>query len=207
MKTDNPLKILIVEDEVLIGKLIEQDLVDAGHQVLDIAFGSEEALDMIYKYQPELVLLDINIDGTKDGIDVAMIIKEKYDIPYIFITAHSDRETLQRAKKAKPCAYLVKPYRAQDLFTSIEIGLYNFESRKKENRLNLERLNTISLSPISEREFDIVLDISQGLTNAQIAENQYLSLNTIKWHLQNIYSKLGVKNRTSVAKLILDLEN
>ena len=79
-------------------------------------------------------MLDINIQGSKDGIDLALIVKEKYDIPFIFLTALSYAATLERAKIAQPCAYLVKPYKTVDLHTSLAIGLFNFQSQQKKRR-------------------------------------------------------------------------
>ena len=198
------LKIIVVEDDVIIARLIEEHLMEAGYQVLGIEHSGERALDLIHNQQPDLVLLDINIDGSKDGIEVGEEIKEKYDIPFIFLTALSDLGTLERAKKAQPCGYLVKPYKASDLYSTIAIGMYNFMSRSKADaRLTLEHVNQLAVEKVTEREFDILTDITHGLTNAQISEKQHLSLSTVKWHLQNIYSKLGVKNRTSAVKLVL----
>lgn len=182
---------------------IATDLKEAGHSVVGIEYNSERALDRISNQSPDLVLLDINIQGSRDGIEIGLIIKEKYDIPFIFLTAFSDINTLNRAKKAEPCAYLVKPYKAADLFSSITIGLFNYQSRKQSQGLSLDMVNQIALSMLSEREFEILEDITLGLTNAQIAEKQFISTSTVKWHLQNLYSKLGVRNRTSAVKKVL----
>ena len=126
------LKVIVVEDDAVISMKIEQDLLDAGHVVLDVVHNSERALDAIHNNQPDMVLLDINIDGTRDGIEVATIINEKYDIPFIFITAYSDVNTLERAKVTNPCGYIVKPYKASDLYTTLTIGLFNYQSKKEE---------------------------------------------------------------------------
>jgi DNA-binding NarL/FixJ family response regulator len=198
-----PLKILVVEDDAIISMKIATDLKEAGHSVVGIEYNSERALDRISNQSPDLVLLDINIQGSRDGIEIGLIIKEKYDIPFIFLTAFSDINTLNRAKKAEPCAYLVKPYKAADLFSSITIGLFNYQSRKQSQGLSLDMVNQIALSMLSEREFEILEDITLGLTNAQIAEKQFISTSTVKWHLQNLYSKLGVRNRTSAVKKVL----
>ena len=137
---------------------------------------------------------------------IALIVKEKYDIPFIFLTALSDAVTLERAKIAQPCAYLVKPYKTVDLHSSLAIGLSNFQSQQKEEEgLTLEKVNQVAQSPLSAREFDVLYDIIQGLTNAQIAEKHFVSMSTVKWHGQNIYAKLGVKNRTSAVEKVLGL--
>ncbi len=201
---DLPLRILIVEDDVIIARLIEAHLMAAGHSIIGIEHSGARALDRIYHQKPDLVLLDINLEGALDGIQVAEKIIETQEIPFLFLTALSDLETLNRAKKVEPCGYIVKPYKATDLYSSITIGLYNYRSRKEpEKKLTKERVNALAVDRITDREFELIVDISQGLTNAQICEKEHLSLSTVKWHLQNIYSKLGVKNRTSAVQLVL----
>lgn len=197
------LNVLVIEDDILIGRLIEQHLMEVGHRVLDIIHNSEIALDKIHNLKPDLILLDINIEGTKDGIEVGMVIKDKYNLPFIFLSALSDPNTLARAREAQPCAYLVKPYKAKDLYSSISIGMFNFQSRKQENKLSLDKVNQKALAPLTDREYDLLEDIVEGLTNSQISAKENVSLSTVKWHLQNIYSKLGVKNRTSAVKKVM----
>ncbi len=204
---ETPLKVIIIEDEAVIAQLLEYHIQESGHQVLDVAHSSERALDLIHNLQPDLILLDIHILGERDGIEVGMIVKEKYDIPIIFITALSDLDTIQRAKKAGPVSYLVKPYKPDDLKAAISIGMYNYGNRNSKKSITLKQVNIHALSPLSKREFDILSDLTEGLTNDQIAAKQFLSLNTIKWHSSNIYSKLGVKNRTSAAKFMAELEH
>ena len=202
---DQRLRVLIVEDDVLIARLIESHLLEAGHQIAGIEFSGERALDKVHSQKPDLVLLDINLEGTMDGIEVAEKIRDKNEVPFLFLTALSDVETLNRAKQVEPCGYIVKPYKATDLHSSIAIGMHNFNSRRMpDKKLTIDRVNRLALDPITTREFQLIVDISNGLTNAQICKKEHLSLSTVKWHLQNIYSKLGVKNRTSAVKLVLE---
>ncbi|MDG2449275.1 MAG: response regulator transcription factor [Saprospiraceae bacterium] len=200
------LKVLIVEDDAIISQLIEHHLDEFGHQALDISYNSERALDLIHNLKPDLIMLDINIEGIRDGIDIASIIDEKYEIPYIFITALSDKSTLERAQKVKPLAYLVKPFRAEDLRASIAIGMSNYKRRVNNDPLTLDRINEDSLSPLSEKEYDILVELSKGLSNKQIGLALDLATNTVKWHTQNLYSKIGVKNRTAAAQWLVNLD-
>ena len=205
--SDQGLKILVVEDDAVIGQLLEFHLSEFGHQVLDICHNSERALDKISSLTPDLVLLDINIEGTRDGIQIAEILEKDYSIPYMFITALSDPSTLQRARSVNPVAYLVKPFKEDDLRASITIGISNFQHRQNNDRLEIEDINQAALSPLSEKEFEILIEMTRGLTNAQVAQSLELSVNTVKWHSQNIYSKLGVANRTAAAQWISSLKN
>ena len=97
------IKILIVEDEPLIAVDIEQVLTDINYEVSAIAFTVEEALHQLQHNTPDAVLLDINLDDEKDGIYIAEIIHQMYHIPFVFLTSHADRNTLDRAKKNQSC--------------------------------------------------------------------------------------------------------
>jgi DNA-binding LytR/AlgR family response regulator len=83
--------------------------------------------------KPDLVILDIKLEEEKDGIDLAVLLKEKYKTPFIFLTANSDSTTLERAKKVRPLAFLVKPFSQVDLHTTIEIAFNNYRSTLIEN--------------------------------------------------------------------------
>jgi two-component system, LytTR family, response regulator LytT len=126
------LKIGIVEDEMIIASNISNTLEAIGYEVTTITSTYMEALEMLDKEKPDLVLLDINIKGKKDGIDIAWKIREDYDIPFIFLTANADAATLERAKLTEPPAYLVKPFTKDDLYTSIEISIHNYSKKQAE---------------------------------------------------------------------------
>lgn len=202
---DQALSILIVEDDAIIAQLIQHHLIQFGYKVVGIIHNGDRALDAIHNLNPDLVLLDINIEGTKDGIDIAKIIESKYDLPYLFITALSDSLTLNRLHKLNPLAYIVKPFKEEDLKVSIALGIVNFKRRAANNSLSIEEINAIADSPLSQKEYEILIEISKGLSNNQIAQQKDLSTNTVKWHTQNIYAKLNVKNRTSAVKMLVDL--
>jgi len=108
-KNREPRKILIVEDEPIVALDEKKQVESFGYRVLDIVTTGEEAVVEIEKNPPDLVLMDINLEGKMDGIEVAETLKERFDIPVVFITAHSEVDTLQRAKITAPYAYLIKP--------------------------------------------------------------------------------------------------
>lgn len=120
-------KIGIVEDELIIADSIRAMLLSMNYVVPEPCCDYQEALVMLQKEQPDLVLLDINLSGSEqDGIAVARYIRECLNIPYIFLTANSDAGTLAKAKAVTPNAFLVKPFLKEDLYTAIEIALHNF---------------------------------------------------------------------------------
>lgn len=130
----NKIKIGVVEDEVIIADGICAVLLQLGYDTAEPATSYSEALEMIATEKPDLMLLDINLAGSKDGIQLAAEIKKSYDLPFIFLTANSDNATVERAKLVEPPAYLVKPFNKNELFTSIEICLSNYSRQK--NRKN-----------------------------------------------------------------------
>jgi DNA-binding LytR/AlgR family response regulator len=124
------LKIGIVEDELVIGRTILNTLGELGYSHCGPAINYTEAIEMIEQDKPDLLLLDIQLSGKKDGIDVAQKLNELYPIPFIFLTANSDGETIDRAKKVKPHAYIVKPFTKEELFAAIEIAFSNFAGNR-----------------------------------------------------------------------------
>ncbi len=124
------IKVGIVEDEVIIADDIQLLLEQLEYDVLQPCENYEEAVAMLQNEQPDLVILDVNLGEQKDGIDIAKYIRSNMNIPFIFLTANSDIATVTRAKVTNPNAYLVKPFNKSDLFTAIEVALFNFNTIK-----------------------------------------------------------------------------
>jgi DNA-binding LytR/AlgR family response regulator len=118
--------ILIVEDEVLIANQLKNYLVQAGHTCCGHATSYEEAVDILASEDPDLVLLDIRLYGERTGIDLAHYINTNSSIPFIYLTSHFEKSTLEDAKATRPAGFLTKPYQAETLITTIEICLFNF---------------------------------------------------------------------------------
>jgi DNA-binding NarL/FixJ family response regulator len=195
--------ILIVEDEPLVAEDIAGHLEFLGFGVATIVHSGEDAVDYLKTHKPEAALLDITLSGTKDGIEVAEYINENNKIPFVYLTSHADRSTIDRVKSTHPGGYLVKPFDENDLLTCIELALSNHIQQTTNTReLTLDQINERISSPLSEREFEILLEMKSGKTNLALAEALFVSVNTIKSHLQNIYSKMDVKNRTEALFMI-----
>lgn len=122
----------VIEDEAIVAMGITQALNDLGYTVPNSAANYTQALEMIGINKPDILLIDIFLGGYKDGIDLALKVKKEYGIPFIFLTANSDAATVDRAKKAEAQAYLVKPFRKEELFASIELCLYNYARQQKQ---------------------------------------------------------------------------
>ena len=122
------LKVLIVEDEMIISESVKQSLLKLNYDVVGIASRYIQALEMLESLEVNLVLIDINLNGLKNGIDLAKHIKENYNIPFIYVTANNDFVTLEKAKSTHPSGYLVKPFSEENLHSAIEVASFNFSS-------------------------------------------------------------------------------
>ena len=128
--------ILIVEDENIVAKDVQQSLKKLGYEVLGICATGEDAIAQAERTQPSLVLMDIMLKGEMSGIDAAAVVREKLNIPIIFLTAYADSSTLSKAKVTEPYGYIIKPFKEIDLQTNIEIALYKHE---RSNEVKKER--------------------------------------------------------------------
>jgi EAL domain-containing protein (putative c-di-GMP-specific phosphodiesterase class I)/AmiR/NasT family two-component response regulator len=134
-------KIMIVEDELIVAENIAQSLRRLGYQVSAVVNSGEDAIQTALATPPDIVLMDIILLGKIDGIEAASQIYLQLKIPVIYMTAYADQNTLERAKKTEPYGYLVKPFKPQDIQTTIEIAFYRYQVEKKialyhENKLN-----------------------------------------------------------------------
>ena len=116
--------ILIVEDEQIVAKNIEKRLVAAGYNVTSTVSTGEEALEAVKEVKPDLVLMDIKLKGKIDGIETAHTLRQRYQLPIIFLTSYTDEDTFQRAKITEPFGYLIKPFEIKELNRVIEIAIY-----------------------------------------------------------------------------------
>ena len=121
------IKILIVEDEMIIAEHLTMLLESMDYVVVGSAINYNEAIGLLETESPDLVLLDISLGGKKDGVNVAETINERFKLPIIFTTSHSDEATIERAKKVNPANYLLKPFQKEQLFTAIELALSNWK--------------------------------------------------------------------------------
>ncbi len=120
-------RIIIVEDKSIVSHDLRKRLEVLGYEVPGIAASGEKAIELVKEHMPDLVLMDIQLEGEMDGIEAANQIKAEYHIPVIFLTAFSDEATLKRAMITEPYAYIIKPFEPRELQVSIEIALYKHE--------------------------------------------------------------------------------
>ena len=197
--------ILIIEDEVIIAQDIASKVERLGYDVADIKHSSYKAIDYLSFNTPDLALCDIRIKGDKDGIEVAEFIRKKKNIPFIFLTSLSDRPTLERAKKTLPYGYIVKPFNDRDLLSAIEMALYKHSVELEKLAITKAKADLIASSPLTEKEFQFLMDITKGLNNQQLADKHFISINTVKFHMRNLLGKLEVSCRADALHKIIDM--
>jgi len=169
------LKIYIVEDEPLIVATITSALKKHGFQVLGDSDEYDEALPIIDKVQPDLILLDIQLEGAKDGIDLAKEL-DKRDLPYLYLTSQTDPETIKRVKETHPLGYIVKPFTENGLRSNIELAWHNFSLTNQEFILlksegRTHKINQASITYL--KAFD-------NYCYVHTSSNQYLVPHTLK---------------------------
>ncbi|MEI6842079.1 MAG: response regulator [Methanomicrobiales archaeon] len=117
-------RILIVEDDAIVAMTIEDSLHEMGYSVVGRAANANDAIKIAEDEKPDLILMDIRIQGDRDGIEAASEINRSNNIPIIYLTAYSDNETIRRAAKTQPYGFLTKPFRQKEMYSTIEIALY-----------------------------------------------------------------------------------
>jgi len=186
---------MIVEDEPAIAMYIGKSLKGSNYSVGATAFEYEDAIKELATYQPDVVLLDINLEGEKDGIHLAEFINENYGLPFLFITSYSNSRTIERVKITKPIGYLLKPFTEAELISTLEVSLFRYNNKSNTHLPAIESLNQKLISPVSRREYIILKGIFDGLNNQEIADVNFVSINTVKSHVRNLYSKFNVGSR------------
>lgn len=185
---EQPIRILIVEDNVIIADDMQSMLEEIGYEIVDNVIVYEQAVEVLKTKEVDLVLIDIILASDKTGIDLGKHIRDKYNIPFIFVTSNSDRATVENAKTVKPNGYLVKPFEQQDLYTSIEIALSSFNyNEKAEGKKNHDiaqeedthMSNAVLKDSIFVKKQHLYYRIQFGDIQYIKADNVYLEVHTV----------------------------
>ncbi|MCK5145314.1 PAS domain S-box protein [bacterium] len=124
-------RILIVEDEHIVAEDIRRSLLNLGYDVIAIASSGRDALNIVRKLEPDLIMMDIVIKGRMTGIEVTRKIRSEYNIPVVYLTAYADLQTLDQAKSTDPFGYMIKPFNERELQSTVEMALYKHAMEKK----------------------------------------------------------------------------
>ena len=143
-----PARILVVEDDRVVARDIVQQMSRAGHTVVGFTARGEDALPLAADTAPDLVLMDVRLEGELDGIDTARLLREQFNLPVVFLTAYADEDTIRRATMTEPFGYVLKPFDDTQLRTVVEMALYKHgaERRLRES----EQRYAVTLSSIGD---------------------------------------------------------
>lgn len=159
------LKVLVVEDDQMIADSVKDILELLNHQVIGIAADAETAISLCNEYKPDIALLDIQIRGDINGVDLAELINDQFDIPFIFTTAFADTNTVTRASEKGPFGYLVKPYGVEEINAAIEVAKGAFDRLKSmEVKVGMSRVMDKS----------VFLKVNSKLVKVQIDDILYV---------------------------------
>jgi diguanylate cyclase len=147
-------KILIVEDESIIAEDISDSLISRGYQITGIVYSGEEAIESAAEFRPDLVLMDVNLQGEIDGVTAAEEIRSRFQIPVVFLTAYADENTLRRVNATKPFGYIVKPFEDKNLHTTIQLALHRHQYDSLTNLPNRSLLRE-QLSQVLDKQKEL----------------------------------------------------
>jgi len=168
-------RILVVEDERITAEDIKEGLKNLGYEVPAVVHSGEDAVKKAGELQPNLILMDIKLEGEMDGIEAAGQIKKHFDIPVIYLTAYSDENTVERARKTEPSGYVIKepsgfvhkPFKESELQSVIELTLYRHEMEKNCDQListMLENINDALIATDENGKIRFMNNIAENLT-------------------------------------------
>ncbi len=197
------IRVLIVEDDPIIADYLSQLLMSEEVKVLGVAHTGERALDMLSTLSPDLCICDIHLGSGMSGLAVAEVISTKYSLPYIFLTSFDDDATISEAEKHGPYGYIVKPFQDRTLLATIRIAWANYQKQLASKGLVKSEIEGKIETELTDQEYDIITQLINGLSYKQIAENQVLSTDSIKYHAGKIYKKCGISSRSELHSRLL----
>ena len=195
--------ILIVDDDRTTASIMQLHLNNFGYHVAGIASSAKEAIKVARDIEPDLVLMDIRLGEGADGIDAAMAISKHMDVPIVFVTSHSDSETLRRAKIVNPVGFINKPLRESDLKTTIEFAINAkpkiVKSDLKGSTIEYILQKTYKLTPAEAKVTRMLMKYPELST---IANALNLALSTVRTHLKHIYRKNNTNSKLMLLREI-----
>ena len=188
-------KILIVDDDVLIAEHLKEILSAFGYSDIRLAHNKIDALASIASFSPDIALLDIRMEGERDGIEIGHAIKTQFQFPFIFITAHSDKEMIKAAAQERPSGYVTKPFKKADVYAAVSIAL---ESVQSKNTVYFSFKDGYSDTRIDVD--DIIYAESEGnYINLFTARKRFLLRNSLEWLLENLPAEQFIRVHRSYA--------
>lgn len=174
-------RILIVDDEVLIAEFLKDELISLGYSQIDLAHNRKQLLNAIERFKPQLVLLDIRMKNEREGIEIAEEINKSFKIPFIYITAHSDKEIVQQALSTKPAGYITKPFKQIDVYAAVRLVETGSENIQEKFLVFKDGYADVKIS------IDDILyaQSNDNYINIYTTLKRYTVRNTLEWFKEN----------------------
>lgn len=178
---ENHFKILIVDDEVLLAEFLKDELIALGYSNIKLAHNKTQAIKLINEFNPDLVLLDIRMKNEREGIEIGEEINNTFKIPFIYITAHSDKEIVKQAIATKPMGYITKPFKQTDVYAAVNLVEMQKESIEEHFFVFKDGYDTlkISVSDIYYAKSD------DNYIHVVTVDKKYTIRNTLEWFKEN----------------------
>ena len=199
-------RLLVVENDRTTASIIKMFLEKCDYQVVDVVNSGDNAIRSTAENDPDLVLMDIRLEGEVDGITAADRIISELDVPVVYVTAHNDEEVLNRARGTAHSGFINKPLREVDLRTTINFAVNskkkNNGSAKAKRALTVEEL--MDAYGLTKSESNLVTKLIKNPDLNAISEESYITVNTIRTHLKHIYRKTKTGSK---AELLMKVVN
>jgi len=205
------IKLLIVEDENIVALDLKRRLVKMGYDVIGMASNANKALQVARDKSPDIVLMDIHIKGSTDGIETAKAVHEKYRIPVIFVTAYSEDATLSRARESMPYGYLLKPFSEREIHAAIQVAIersqFDERLRKSETHLQLA-LNAANLNTweIRNDSGPVILDYAPGKKLTEVTDWDLLIESIVPGDRNEVSDNVDRLQSSKIDQLAMEFE-
>ncbi|MCK7559050.1 DNA-binding response regulator [Chitinophaga sedimenti] len=183
----------VVEDERLVAENVASILAQAGYPKVWLADTSQAAIDYAQKYPVNLLICDIQLHGQLVGTSIVEQIKNFRQVAVIYLTAHSDQQTLDMALATEPVAYLLKPFTDRQLLVAVKMGL----------RTQVAVPGADSLPGASAREIEIIQCLAEGMSSSAIAQKLNISENTVNTHRRNLLKKYDLERTSEMVAIAI----
>jgi len=195
----NKPKIMIVEDDDITSLNLNMSLQKQGYSVVAVCDNATQAINKISITNPDIIILDISLDKSNDGIELAKTIKEDHNLPFIYLTSYSDNDIITQAKETEPYGYILKPFDPNSLHATIQMALYKFSQEEQKNETSLPHLNDLNIKKLLLQKCD------SDTSKVVFAQEYYLDIDQCETYYKNKKIKLTKKENTFLKLLVAQL--
>lgn len=199
-------RLALAEDESVIALDLEETLSRCDYQIVGIATSAEEAATLVNRALPDLVLMDVRLQGAVDGVETARMIRERYNIPVVFLTAHVDSDTLARVNQAIPYGFVSKPWNLPQLDTTIRIALQQHARLLDSAGVPAapsEKAADERGTRLTSRQREVIKFVAEGKSNKEIACQLNVSVKTVNFHKANLMDHLGLRTTAELTRFAM----